>query len=80
VQHVRVIFETRTNIQQLNQLEREALLRREDALYYAFYKRLADGPDFWHGYEQLKNVTDIEYPNSVNVLQRFYVLPELVTA
>ncbi|XP_017034055.1 C-mannosyltransferase dpy-19 homolog [Drosophila kikkawai] len=80
VQHVRVIFETRTNIQQLNQLEREALLRREDALYYAFYKRLADGPDFWHGYEQLKNVTDIEYPHSVNVLQRFYVLPELVTA
>ncbi|XP_017015610.2 C-mannosyltransferase dpy-19 homolog [Drosophila takahashii] len=80
VQHVRVIFETRTNIQQLNQLEREALLRREDALYYAFYKRLADGPDFWHGYEQLKNITDIEYPHSVNVLQRFYVLPELVTA
>ncbi|XP_043659223.1 C-mannosyltransferase dpy-19 homolog [Drosophila teissieri] len=80
VQHVRVIFETRTNIQQLNQLEREALLRREDALYYAFYKQLADGPDFWHGYEQLKNVTDIEYPHSVNVLERFYVLPELVTA
>eukprot|EP00099_Drosophila_melanogaster_P017350 NP_573317.1 uncharacterized protein Dmel_CG6659, isoform A [Drosophila melanogaster] len=80
VQHVRVIFETRTNIQQLNQLEREALLRREDALYYAFYKQLAEGPDFWHGYEQLKNVTDIEYPHSVNVLQRFYVLPELVTA
>ncbi|KAH8323864.1 hypothetical protein KR067_008567 [Drosophila pandora] len=80
VQHVRVIFETRTNIQQLNQLEREALLRREDALYFAFYKRLAESPNFWHGYEQLKNVTDIEYPHSVNVLQRFYVLPELVTA
>ncbi|KAH8420452.1 hypothetical protein KR009_010563 [Drosophila setifemur] len=80
VQHVRVIFETRTNIQQLSQLEREALLRREDALYYAFYKRLTDGPDFWHGLEQLKNVTDIEYPHSVNVVQRFYVLPELVTA
>ncbi|KAH8314784.1 hypothetical protein KR074_010795 [Drosophila pseudoananassae] len=80
VQHVRVIFETRTNIQQLNQLEREALLRRDDALYFAFYKRMAESPNFWHGYEQLKNVTDIEYPQSVNVLQRFYVLPELVTA
>ncbi|SPP77904.1 C-mannosyltransferase dpy-19 homolog [Drosophila guanche] len=80
MQHVRVIFETRTSIQTLNQLEREALLRREDALYYTFYKKLVDGPDFWHGYEQLKNVTDIEYPNSVNVLQRFYVLPELVAA
>ncbi|EDW65977.1 C-mannosyltransferase dpy-19 homolog [Drosophila virilis] len=78
--HVRVIFETRTNIRHLNQLERESMLRREDALYYTFYKKLADGPDFWHGYEQLKNVTDIEYPHSVNVLQRFYVLPELVTA
>ncbi|XP_017148142.1 C-mannosyltransferase dpy-19 homolog [Drosophila miranda] len=80
MQHVRVIFETRTSIHTLNQLEREALLRREDALYYTFYKKLVDGPDFWHGYEQLKNVTDIEYPNSVNVLQRFYVLPELVAA
>ncbi|XP_030381938.1 C-mannosyltransferase dpy-19 homolog [Scaptodrosophila lebanonensis] len=80
MQHVRVIFETRTNIQHLNQLERESLLRREDALYYTFYKTLAEGPDFWHGYEQLKNVTDIEYPHSVNVLQRFYVLPELVAA
>lgn len=78
--HVRVIFETRTNIQHLNQLERESMLRREDALYYTFYKKLVEGPDFWHGYEQLKNVTDIEYPHSVNVLQRFYVLPELVTA
>ncbi|XP_017870712.1 PREDICTED: C-mannosyltransferase dpy-19 homolog [Drosophila arizonae] len=80
VHHVRVIFEARTNIRHLNQLERESLLRREDALYYTFYKKLADGPDFWHGYDQLKNVTDIEYPHSVNVLQRFYVLPELVTA
>ncbi|KAH8416902.1 hypothetical protein KR222_011693 [Zaprionus bogoriensis] len=78
--HVRIIYETRTNIRHLNQLERESMLRREDALYYTFYKRLTDGPDFWQGYEQLKNVTDIEYPNSVNVLQRFYVLPELVAA
>ncbi|EDV99810.1 C-mannosyltransferase dpy-19 homolog [Drosophila grimshawi] len=78
--HVRVIFETRTNIRHLNQLESESMLRREDALYYTFYKKLTDGPTFWHGYEQLKNVTDIEYPHSVNVLQRFYVLPELVTA
>ncbi|ALC49371.1 CG6659 [Drosophila busckii] len=78
--HVRVIFETRTNIRHLNQLERESMLRREDALYYTFYKKLADSPDFWQGYEQLKNVTDIEYPHSVNVLQRFYVLPELMTA
>ncbi|KAH8385452.1 hypothetical protein KR093_002225 [Drosophila rubida] len=78
--HVRVIYETRTNLRHLNQLERESMLRREDALYYTFYKKLADGPDFWHGYEQLKNVTDIEYPHSVNVLQRFNVLPEVVTA
>ncbi|EDW82798.1 uncharacterized protein Dwil_GK10186 [Drosophila willistoni] len=80
MQHVRVIFETRTNIHQLSQLEKESLIRNEDALYYSFYKKLVDGPNFWHGYEQLKNVTDIEYPQSVNVLQRFYVLPELVTA
>ncbi|XP_053948337.1 C-mannosyltransferase dpy-19 homolog [Anastrepha ludens] len=77
VQHVRSIFESRTNIAHLTQLERESLLRREDSLYYSFYKTLTEETDFWSGYHKLKNVTGIEYPQSVNVLQRFHVLPEL---
>ncbi|XP_017466413.1 PREDICTED: C-mannosyltransferase dpy-19 homolog [Rhagoletis zephyria] len=78
VQHVRSIFEARTNIAHLTQLERESLLRREDSLYYSFYKTLTEEADFWSGYNKLKNVTGIEYPQSVNVLERFHVLPELM--
>ncbi|XP_004518866.1 C-mannosyltransferase dpy-19 homolog [Ceratitis capitata] len=80
VQHVRSIFESRTNIAHLTQLERESLFRREDSLYYSFYKTLTDENDFWSGYNKLKNVSGIEYPENVNVLQRFHVLPELTIA
>lgn len=78
VQHVRSIFESRTNIAYLTQLERESLLRREDSLYYSFYKTLTEEADFWSGYDKLKNLTGIEYPQNVNVIQRFHVLPELI--
>ncbi|XP_065363246.1 C-mannosyltransferase dpy-19 homolog [Calliphora vicina] len=77
VHHVRSLFENRTNVAHLTQLERESLFRREDALYYSFYKTLTDAPDFWTGIDQLTNLTTIEYPNSVNVLSRFHVLPEI---
>lgn len=77
VQHVRSIFESRTNIAYLSQLERESLLRREDSLYYSFYKTLTEEADFWSGYDKLTNLTGIEYPQNVNVIQRFHVLPEL---
>uniref|UniRef100_A0A1I8N6G9 Uncharacterized protein n=1 Tax=Musca domestica TaxID=7370 RepID=A0A1I8N6G9_MUSDO len=77
VHHVRNLFENRTNMAHLTQLERESLFRREDALYHSFYKTLTEAPDFWTGCEQLMNVTAIEYPNSVNVLSRFHVLPEI---
>ncbi|XP_023306659.2 C-mannosyltransferase dpy-19 homolog [Lucilia cuprina] len=77
VHHVRCLFESRTNVAHLTQLERESLFRREDALYYSFYKTLTDAPDFWSGIDQLSNLTTIEYPHSVNVLSRFHVLPEI---
>ncbi|XP_061401856.1 C-mannosyltransferase dpy-19 homolog [Musca vetustissima] len=77
VHHVRNIFENRTNMAHLTQLERESLFRREDALYHSFYKTLTEAPDFWSGCWELMNVTSIEYPNSINVLSRFHVLPEI---
>uniref|UniRef100_A0A1I8Q8M3 C-mannosyltransferase dpy-19 n=1 Tax=Stomoxys calcitrans TaxID=35570 RepID=A0A1I8Q8M3_STOCA len=77
VHHVRYLFENRTNMAHLTQLERESLFRREDALYHSFYKTLTEAPDFWTGCMQLMNVTTIEYPHSVNVLSRFHVLPEI---
>uniref|UniRef100_A0A1A9W8P8 Uncharacterized protein n=1 Tax=Glossina brevipalpis TaxID=37001 RepID=A0A1A9W8P8_9MUSC len=78
IQHVRSVFETRTNIVHLTQLERESLFRGEDALYYSFYKTLTEAPDFMSGIEKLQNLTDIEYPRNVNVIHRFHVLPELI--
>lgn len=77
IHHVRYLYESRTNVAHLTQLERETLFRREDALYHSFYKTLTEAPDFWTGCQQLMNVTTIEYPNSVNVLSRFHVLPEI---
>ena len=79
IQHVRSIFESRTNISARTQLERESmLLRSDDALYYSFYKTIVDQPNFNKGYEKLLNYTGIEYPYQVNVIAQFYVLPELV--
>ncbi|XP_037932147.1 C-mannosyltransferase dpy-19 homolog [Teleopsis dalmanni] len=80
VHHLRSIYESRTSIAHMTQLEREAMLRQEDALYFSFYKTLVSEPNFMNGIEKLKNVTDIEHPHHVNVLQRFYVLPEVTIA
>lgn len=77
VYHVRSIFETRHNFGHLTNLEREALLRKEDALYYSFYKTIVQEADFYQGYRKLLNVTTIEYPHSVNVVHRFHVFPEI---
>lgn len=78
VYHVRSIFETRHSFGHLTTLEREALLRKEDALYYSFYKTIVQEVDFSTGYQKLLNVTTIEYPHSVNVVHRFHVYPEIV--
>ncbi|XP_055911172.1 C-mannosyltransferase dpy-19 homolog [Eupeodes corollae] len=77
VYHVRSIFETRHNFAHISTLEREALLRKEDALYYSFYKTIIQEADFYQGYLKLLNVTTIEYPHSVNVVHRFHVFPEI---
>lgn len=77
VHHVRSLFESRSNVAHITQMQRESLFRREDALYYSFYKTLTEAPDFWTGLDELSNLTTIEYPHSVNVLNRFNVLPEI---
>lgn len=76
-QYVQAIFEARTNFDELSILSRETLLRKEDALYYSFYKTIIEEPDFWQGYKKLLNSSVIEYPNSINIVKRFHVLPEI---
>lgn len=61
----------------MTKLGREALLRNEDALYYSFYKTIAEDYSFESGYKKLLNLTSIEYPNSVNAVQKFHILPEI---
>lgn len=75
---MRSVYESRTSISLLSQFEREALLRGEDALYYTFYKTLTDAPDFLSGIMRLRNMSGIEYPESVNVLHTFHIFPEVV--
>lgn len=77
VHHVRTVFESKTNYGRLTKLGREALLRNEDALYYSFYKTIAEDYSFESGYKKLLNLTSIEYPNSVNAVQKFHILPEI---
>lgn len=71
------MFESRTGFSQLTQLERLSILRKEDALYFSFYKIIAEAKSFPQGISKLQNLTSIEYPNGINVLNRFHVLPEL---
>lgn len=76
--HVRSAFEAQTDITVMSKMEREALFRGEDALYYHFYKVIAKAPNFATGIFRLIHLNGIEYPHTVNVLHKFYVLPEVV--
>lgn len=71
------MFESRTGFSQLTPLERLSFLRKDDALYFSFYKIIAEEKSFSHGISKLQNLTSIEHPNGVNVLSRFHVLPEI---
>lgn len=75
--HIRNVFESRTGFSQLTPLERLSFLRKDDALYFSFYKIIAEEKSFSHGIRKLQNLTSIEYPYGINVLKRFHVLPEL---
>ncbi|KAL5275783.1 DPY19L1 family protein [Megaselia abdita] len=75
--HIRSVFESRTGFSQLTPLERLSFLRKDDALYFSFYKIIAEEKSFSQGISKLHNLTSIEHPNGINVLSRFHVLPEL---
>lgn len=75
--HIRSVFESRTGFSQLTPLERLSFLRKDDALYFSFFKIIAEEKSFSQGISRLQNLTTIEHPNGINVLSRFHVLPEL---
>lgn len=56
------------------------LFRGEDALYYYYYQTIAEAKDFSSGLYQIFHNNFTEYPNTINALEKFSILPEIVIA
>ena len=46
-------------------------------LYYSYYKTVATADSLSHGFDQLIRNNVTEYPDTINVLKRFNLYPEL---
>lgn len=80
VYHTSSIFENSTNFSRLTRLERQLLFRDEGALYYYFYQTIAEAKDFPTGLNNVFYNNYTEYPNTINAVERFSILPEIVIA
>lgn len=56
------------------------LFRDEGAFYYYFYQTIAEAKDFRSGLEQIFKNNYTEYPNTINAMEKFNILPEIVIA
>lgn len=80
VYHIGSVFENATNFSRLTRIERQMLFRDEGALYYYYYQTIAEARDFQTGLNNIFSNNFTEYPNTVNALERFNILPEIVIA
>lgn len=80
VYHISSVFENATNFSRLTRLERQMLFRDEGALYYYFYQTIAEAKDFPTGLHNIFYNNFTEFPNTINAIERFNVLPEIVIA
>ncbi|KAJ6637254.1 C-mannosyltransferase dpy-19 like [Pseudolycoriella hygida] len=76
--HVSYVFESETNFSNLDNVGRELIFKSDHALYYSYYKTIADAPDFVSGFNKLMSDNRTEYPNSINTIYRFHIFPEIV--
>lgn len=74
------MFEAKTNFSRKNRLERQIYFRHEDAIYMYIYHTLAEAKDFSSGFEQILRNNHTEYLNTVNSIERYSILPEIVIA
>lgn len=78
--HTSSVFEASTNFSKLNRLERQMQFRHEDAFYLYVYHTIAEAKDFRTGLEEILRNNFTEYPNTVNGIKRFSILPEILIA
>lgn len=78
--HMSSVFESRTNFSRKTRLERQMIFRGDDAIYMHIYNTLAGAKDFRSGLENILRENHTEYLNTVNSIDRYSILPEIVIA
>lgn len=53
------------------------IFKSDHALYYSYFKTIAEAPTFADGIKKLTENNLTEYPNTINTIQKFYIFPEL---
>lgn len=80
VLHTSSVFETKTNFSRKNRLERQLYFRNEDAIYMYIYHTLAEAKDFQTGFAQILQNNYTEHLHTVNSIERYSILPEILIA
>ena len=74
------LFENERHFSHLATIERDISFRTEQGLYYSYYKSIIHADSFYSGINDVLHDTVTEHPSTFNVLKRFNLWPEVVTA